>query len=151
MFIICKQQNGQVLKSLTPSCLGRNWEKKLTGPGPGQHFVFRFGPGRARTEISSSLLSQPELGPKFQFIFREVQGLNRNFNFSFGLGQARTEISIFLSGRVGSEPEKYGSWRLLGVVVSHRDMFGKFIGEMWRSFYTYVLFARNFLVILPDF
>ena len=33
---------------------GPKSEKKLAGPGPGQNFVFRFGPGRTQTSISLS-------------------------------------------------------------------------------------------------
>ena len=51
MFILCKQLNGPVLKSLKPSCLGRNRKKKLTGLDQSQNFAFRFRPGRARAEI----------------------------------------------------------------------------------------------------
>ena len=62
---------GPVLKSLKPSCLGRNrGKKKLAGPGPSQNFVFRLRPGRARAEISISLSGRSGLGPKFQFLFR---------------------------------------------------------------------------------
>ena len=45
---------------------GPKSEKKLTGQiyGPGQNYVFRFGPGRARTEISISLSGRA--GPRLQ-------------------------------------------------------------------------------------
>ena len=35
-------------------------DKKLAEPGPGQNFVFSFGPARARTEILISLLDQAD-------------------------------------------------------------------------------------------
>ena len=47
MFIISKQLNGPVLKSLKSSCLGQNREKKigLVGPGPKFQFPFWAWPG----------------------------------------------------------------------------------------------------------
>ena len=86
-FIMCKQLNWPVLKSLKPSCLGQNRKKtRRAGPGPkfcisfqagpgsGQNFNFPFGPSRAQT----------------------------NFNFSFG-PWAQAEIFFFTSGRARSE------------------------------------------------
>ena len=57
-FIICKQLNGPVLKSLKPSCLSRNQKKNWLGrarPGPKLCISFQAGLG---------------LEPKFQFLFR---------------------------------------------------------------------------------
>ena len=76
-FIICKQLNGPVLKSLKPSCLYRN-RKKI---------------GRARAKILYFVSGRAGLGPKFQFPFRARPG------------RARTEISISLSGRSGPGPK----------------------------------------------
>ena len=39
---MCKQPTGLALKTLRGP--GRNKKKKLAGPGPGQDFVYRFGP-----------------------------------------------------------------------------------------------------------
>ena len=104
MFIICKQLNGPVLKSLKPRCLGRNWKKKLAGSG--QNSVLRFGSGRAG------------LGSKFQFSFRDVPGSDINFNFSFGPGRARaeiffTEIEAMRAGPGRTRSEKSGPCRPL--------------------------------------
>ena len=65
MFIICKQLNGPVLKSLKPSCLGRNRKKKIGRAGSGpkfcislwarlaadRNFFLYFGPGRAEIAV----------------------------------------------------------------------------------------------------
>ena len=54
MFIMRKQLNGPVLKLLKTKWSGRN-RKKMAGPGPSQTFVFHFGLGWTRAEISISL------------------------------------------------------------------------------------------------
>ena len=86
-FIICKQLNGLVLKSIKPSCLDRNWKKNCLGWARAK--IFNFVPGRVG------------LGPKLQFPFQTMPGLDLNFNFSLGQGQA--EIFFFISGWAGSE------------------------------------------------
>ena len=67
-FIICKQLNGSVLKSLKPKRSGsksKSTKMDGLGLGPGQYFIFCFGPGRARAEISNSLSGWAGLAPKF--------------------------------------------------------------------------------------
>ena len=49
---MCKQLNGPILKSFKTKLSGPKSEKALAGLG--QNFVFRFGPGLARAEISIS-------------------------------------------------------------------------------------------------
>ena len=67
-FIMCKQLNGPVLKSVKPSCLGWNWKKKKIWPG--QNFVSRFRP-----EISISLSGRAGPGLKFFSLLRTGPGL----------------------------------------------------------------------------
>ena len=89
-FIICKQLNGPVLKSLKPSCLGRNRKKNMVGPGrapakilyfvsgwtglgPRFQFLFWAGPGRARSEkirpMQTSMVCYPRNSGKYFIIY----------------------------------------------------------------------------------
>ena len=98
---MCKQLNEPVLKSLKTKRSGLKLKKKkLAGPSPGQNFAFRFGPNRARAEISISLSGRAGLGLKFQFLFLT------------GPVRARAEISFFASGRSMPRLQWCGSGRV---------------------------------------
>ena len=58
-------------------------------PGPKFQFLFRAGPGRARTEISVSLMGRA--GP----------GSDLFFNFSYGPGRTRAETFSLLRAGPG--------------------------------------------------
>ena len=87
---MCKKLNGSVLKSLKPKWSGSKLEIKLVWPGPGQNFVFRFGPDRDRTKILIFLSDRDGLGPKHLFLFRH--------------GRTRAKIFILSLGRSGPDP-----------------------------------------------
>ena len=79
-FIICKQLNGPVLKSLiiNLSGPGRNWKKKKkVGPGPRLNFAFCLGPGRARADISVSLSCRDGPGPEKSGTCRALAGTHK--------------------------------------------------------------------------
>ena len=147
MFIICKQLNGSVLKSLKRKLFGRKLEKKLAWPGRAQPKILYFVSGRTG------------LGPKFQFAFQAGPGTDLNFNFFFWPGRARTEKSdpcrplvfglqihyiavlVCQERKIGKRTDQIGQFQIFLNVISEKKYIEK------TKFYIYQCFYAQFKLL----